>query len=708
MAIFFGFLTATLAAGLAATWIFLIVDSLLPETDITVRLAGGICGFYWILSWGFQVLALTGGFRLGVILVLVSLLAVMGAIQRQQVAERLGLARQELGGEISSLWDELKRSKWVAVSLGLVGLHVAVRMMRTLATPAFGWDDFTYHLFRAGSWVQNGGIALEPAPDAWTYYEFFPWGGDLLWAWAMVWGVGDTLVPIAAILLWCAVPALAYAVVRELERGRVTAAVVAMAIGVIPSQAGQISTAYVDNAVLAMVLGASLFLLVYLRSEADGRSATAALFVGACLGLGLLVKTSFLPLALPAFLIVLWSCTKTRRPRDLVAFGLGSLVAAPNLIFNWCYRGSPFYPFEIVSFLPHNEQHSWILSKYGEGATAPELARAAKALAINLFPLDPFLNVGILGVVLIGLGIVGSVQLTKTSRGRWFLFWVASGAVLTIVSFFSPRNSSMVVWWTLMMGRFLVPSLAGLMIASCLVPFLWLRIVLIPVMVIEYFVYARRGWPTGQLVATIQVAALVGLIVLLAFVLQRWIRKPIPLWLSVSAATSLVLLGVVGIREGYRYEAYRLFAERELLDFHGAPPASAWPIWERLNETGPHRVAATAGFDGLTGHNWFRGPLQGAWLQNEVVYLPINTDGDLVSYRDPRELLQVADHMAWLLRIQEQKVDRIVALGPANIEHRWILDLTDIFAIEISMGNDHFLLAKVNQEALSRLLSTAP
>ena len=64
-----------------------------------------------------------------------------------------------------------------------------------------------------------------------------------------------------------------------------------------------------------------------------------------------------------------------------------------------------------------------------------------------------------------------------------------------------------------------------------------------------------------------------------------------------------------------------------------------------------------------------------------------------------------ADRGAWLARIQGRQIDRVVALGPANIEHRWLLDLPEIFEMEISMGNDHFLLARVDKDALAEHLS---
>ena len=77
-----------------------------------------------------------------------------------------------------------------------------------------------------------------------------------------------------------------------------------------------------------------------------------------------------------------------------------------------------------------------------------------------------------------------------------------------------------------------------------------------------------------------------------------------------------------------------------------------------------------------------------------------------MSYRDRQALVEAADRHAWLARVQEQDIDRVAALGPANIEHRWMLDLPEIFDIEISMGNDNFLLARVDHNALASHLAS--
>lgn len=701
--ILLGFLAAILAAGCCWVVACLIADRLLRGTGVTVRLVGGLCVAYWLAAWVFEILALAGGFRLGVIMPLVVVVPLAGLlVRRDSVARTMGSLGADLRVEVQALFDDLRQHRWALAGLGLIGIHVLLRMVRTLATPSFGWDDFTYHLFRAGRWVQNGGIVLEPAPDAWTYYEFFPWGGDLLWAWALVWQVGDALVPVGAIGLWSLVLMAAYAVARELGQERTTSLIVATAIAVLPSQISQMSTAYVDNGVLAMVLVCSLFLLVYLKQE---KTASAALLMGAAAGLGLLVKMSFLPLLAPAGVIVAWFALRRRRFVDLAAFAIGLSVAIPNLVFNWVQRGSPFYPFEVVGFLPFNEQHSWILNKYGEGATVPELIRAAKALVINESPIDPFLNVGFLGVVLLILGVIGSFKLTGTSRGRWFLFWAYSGGVITVLMFFSPKNSSMFALWTLVMGRLLVPSLAGLLVSSGLVGGRVVRAVILPLMLVEYLGYGRRKWPIEMTVAAIQILAIILAVGGVWFLWRRSRWRERPVWPVLAVASTIALLAITGVRERWRWDAYRLYSERALFDFHGVPPTMMWPIWERIDQAPPGLVVVTAGFDGQTGHNWFRWPFVGSMLQHEVVYVPVTAGGELVSYRDRETLIAASDHLAWMTRLADSHVDWVAALGPFNLEHQWVLDFPEIFPVEITMGNNNFLLARVDHAALAAYLS---
>jgi len=93
-------------------------------------------------------------------------------------------------------------------------------------------------------------------------------------------------------------------------------------------------------------------------------------------------------------------------------------------------------------------------------------------------------------------------------------------------------------------------------------------------------------------------------------------------------------------------------------------------------------------------------------MQNDVVYVPVTTDGTLVSYRDQDALDLVADRRAWLLRIADQEIDWVAAIGPPTVEHQWLADLPGVFPLEINMGQGRFLLTRVNHEALGRYLAS--
>ena len=154
-----------------------------------------------------------------------------------------------------------------------------------------------------------------------------------------------------------------------------------------------------------------------------------------------------------------------------------------------------------------------------------------------------------------------------------------------------------------------------------------------------------------------------------------------------------------------RYDCYRLFASWELDDFHHNNYIRGWPLWKELDEKGAGTVAATAGFGGGIGHNWFRSPLLGSRLQREVLYLPITTDGGLVSYEDPENVAAVADRLAWLQRLLDSEVEYVAALGPKNIEHAWVQEHSGLFAIELESKGGSWILARVDRSAIEAHLN---
>ncbi len=226
-----------------------------------------------------------------------------------------------------------------------------------------------------------------------------------------------------------------------------------------------------------------------------------------------------------------------------------------------------------------------------------------------------------------------------------------------------------------------------------------------PVLLVETWIYGHRQWPAEMTAAFLQVLAVIFAIAGLWFLLRRSRWRTRAVGPVVIASLTVALLAIIGVREHFRWAAYRLHGERQLFDFHGVPPVQAWPLWREVDGAEPSRIAVTAGYDPRIPHNWFRWPFLGTRLQNDVVYLPVTADGEIVSYFDREALVEAADRKAWLQRVADQEVDWIAALGPATIEHRWILELPRIFPLEISMGDNHFLLARVDRAALERYLN---
>ena len=676
-----------------------VVSRVLRESALPVRVAAVICLLYGVFAAGFQLLALARVFSLAAVVPTFVLLP-MALVwwRRSDVASELSLLRAEVRLEIVRLASALKQRPAVLAGVAVIAAHVTFRVARALVMPRLGWDDFTYHVFRAGLWVQNGSVALAPAPDAWSYYEFFPWGGDLVWAWALIWRAGDAVVAAASVVSWMICLPLAYGLARRYEQPPLPSFLAALALVILPSQITQIATAYVDNLQLMLVLACSALFLEALdvgrtsSTTSPRAQTTVAALLGVGCGSGVLVKLSFVPLAGMIALAVAWKSVRQRRLRNLLAFAAGTTIAVPNLAFNWFQRGSPFYPFRVLDSLPFNQQLAQLLSEPQASLNSAERGLGALlALVRNVRPEDPFLNVGFAGMILLLLGLAGIGSIWFKPHARMYLICVGISAIVAVGQLLSPSNAALVTLWGRGLGRLVVPTLAPILLlaASSAVP---IQVMLLPVLLTEYFVYAPWQWPWQVLLGTIvALAALLTACLAAAVVARSRLRMKWPA-IAIAVVVSLVVIEVVHDR--VRYPAYGAFAAARLDDFHRAPPVGAWPIWLRLDQAGPARVAVAAGWDGI-GHNWFRYGLLGSRLQHDVRYIPITADGPIVNYADRDSVNARADRQAWLTRLRDQQIEWVALLGPRTLEHQWVDELPDIFSIELALNDRAVILARV-------------
>ena len=688
-----------------------VVSRTLRDAPPSVRLAATVCLLYGVGAWAFQILGLAGAFSLTVVVpTFVVLPPVVVWWQRKAIASAVSVGRADCRDEFTAIAQAMRRHPVVLTGVGIIGAHVLLRLARALVMPRLGWDDFTYHLFRAGRWAQNSGITLEPAPDAWSYYEFFPWGGDLVWAWSLIWRAGESLVAIAAVVSWAICLPLAYGLARRFEQRPLPSLLAATAVLLLPSQITQIATAYVDNLQLMLVLACALLLVEALqagrpspRRMTSREHVVIAVLLGLGCGLGTLVKLSFLPFAAMVAFAITWDSIRSGRARRVLAFVAGATIVVPNLAFNWVHRGSPFYPFRVLDSLPYNQQLAELLSRQQGLNTTDRLLSALVALVTNVRPPDPFLNIGFAGMFLLLLGMGGAGYVWFKPRARLYLICVGVSAVVTVGQLLSPSNAALVTLWGRGLGRFIVPTVAPILLLAGTfgAP---LHVVLLPVLTAEYFLYAPWEWPAQVLQAAgAAFTALVALGVAAVAVARHPSRSR---WAFLAVAVVGSVSVIDAVHERMQYGGYRAFASGELDDFHRAAPVGTWPIWLRLEAIAPTRVAMAAGWDGI-GHNWFRYGLLGERLQHDVRYIPVSADGAIVDYSDHARLLAQADRQAWLTRLAEQRIEWVVLLGPRTLEHAWLDELPDVFSIELTLENRAGILARVNGASLSRHVRSA-
>ena len=416
-----------------------------------------------------------------------------------------------------------------------------------------------------------------------------------------------------------------YALARQLGQQPLVSLLVASALALMPAQITQIHTAYVDNAALFLVLAATLFLVVRHRIGAQSAAlagsrsddVTSSLLLGMSCGLGVLVKTSFLPMAATAALLTLGFAAANRRLAPLVAFGAGASVAVPNLVFNWVQRGSPFYPFRIAGFLSFNHQLSETLAKFGPADPWRQGLRALGTLFVEPPGSGSFLNLGWSAAILLGVGLVGARRISRMPGGAVYLCWCTAGVAITAWQLFSPGNGSMLTLWAGTLGRLVVPSLAAWMVLAALVDEKPVRALLVATVVAEYFLRAPWKWPHEVWVPTLILAGwLISCAFALAFAIRGSDGRLRFAWLAASLVFTVAL--ATRLHSAHRYDVYRLFADGRLDGFDRAAPVDAWPAWRRLDTDSPVTIATAAGWDDLAGHNWFRYPLLGSRLQNRV------------------------------------------------------------------------------------------
>ncbi|MEM7051452.1 MAG: glycosyltransferase family 39 protein [Acidobacteriota bacterium] len=553
----------------------------------------------------------------------------------------------------------------------------SLRLLRSLAAPPLAWDALTYHLYKAGRFVQTGGWAREPAPDTGGAYEYLSPLVESLYAWSLLPTHRDGLVPLVGFAFWGLGQVALYGTARELGAGRRGSLLASAAVAASPAALTYLGSAYVDLAGLAFFALGALFFCRWRRTR---RSLDGVLTVAA-LGLGAGAKLTLVPAVAVLAVSFLFTARSLTGRGKLLALGAVG-VAVPPYLRSWLETGSPIFPVGLEIF-------GWS----GHPLAAPEalagvvdtLAGPFATAALLLFaPLGGAFNGP--GPALVILPLLAIVAFAGSGR-RLERGVFALVAVVSLALFLSP---AMVLIRTTTMaattGRYFLPGLAALAILAAGFRGPWARALAWLAVIGGAWLARPRAWSASEAVPLAVVLALA----VVAIAVVAGVRRGLALgWLgtrvAIVSAALLIGLGTAAleqVRQGHRYEIYRAAAERpplfHLHRLHGAY-AGAWPLWQALDGPRPLRLAVTAGWDRL-GHNWYRYPLLGSRLQNQVFYVPITAAGEVVDYRDETAIAERADRQAWLRRLRAERIDAVVSLAPRwTVEDQWLRAAPQLF-----------------------------
>ncbi len=562
---------------------------------------------------------------------------------------------------------------------------VAVRETAAIVSPPLAWDSLLYHFVKPATWVASGRDFVDRAPDLWGYQEFFPRGGWIAWAWAMLATGDDRLVSVATVLPWGLMLLGSHGLARAVGARPLPAALASLSTAVLPATLTQIGTGYVDaHAVAIVLLGAAAFAEMA-RRPSGGRlflCATALGLVAAAKGWGWLVVVVW-GSALLLLAAAPWRARPARRVLPIVlAAASFAALALPGPLRALRETGEFFYPFDLrfkdVILARGNEELRLLYS--GALFNLPTgLGGVPAAVDYLFFPsAASFGRYGGFGpgAVLALFLFVASLadRRAQWSAKPWVLLVLAVAACLPILEMSTEAYRLHRVVWISSIGRLglACPAVFAALAARTDGPLpraVWLTSALASLL---------AAWPSGLAPPIPRAAAaLAGPAVLcLAAALLAHFTIGQRASARVGLVALLVLLGcpLAKVRDGFREAIWAAtLGRRPPFLFEPLTPrcASAAPIWRALDDGQAHLVALAVGWNGF-GDNSFRYPLLGSRLQNRIVYLPVTADGSVIDYRLRGEVTARADERTWLRRVRDSGVDVVVALGPAPPEAAWL------------------------------------
>ncbi|MCP4201030.1 MAG: hypothetical protein GY769_03760 [bacterium] len=662
---------ALAALGLAAA-LWLQATRSLRRGGALERTLDGALVICWLSVVFFFLLAGLGAFR---VWIAAGGMLITG-LTAAALAPKSRTPRQVLNG-VSLRGPEL-RDPWLWAALPVAGIALA-RLIKGMAAPPMAWDAMTMHLPKAAFWIQSGSLALPDFPDAWTYYRWFPAGGEILFAWVMLPFRGDLLLGVFGFAVWLAVGIAGARLARLLGAPNRTAWLGGAALAALPTVLVFMTANYVDNLVVLFILLAITHALMFLRDPAPANGVLGL----AALGLAIATKTSSVLLAAPVMLAI--AATAWRHRGRLArtvypSFGAALLLPCVGYVWTWIRTGSPFYPIKAPLLrLPFHQELAELFS--GQVFSPAVLTGAGWPGFLRLFwsgaPGEGHMNFGVGGAILGAAALLGvGLSLNRSDRRLPVLLCLA-GAVITIPFVLSAGNLALRTVWIGVLGRHILPAFAPIALCATLLPGWSARLALSASLLAATFHFFPIGWSEAMVEPSLQIAGVVVVCALATFALQTFAARTLRARTRVGL---LVLTGVLSlsawdtIRGRARYPIYRETAPGlGAFDAHPIHPtfATAASLWQMLDTPEEKRIGVTVGRDQV-GHNQFFYPLLGSRLQNRLMHLPTSTVPNELEL-SARERYARAEPEAWLAHLEASSVSLVVGLWQPTPESDWLL-----------------------------------
>lgn len=229
--------------------------------------------------------------------------------------------------------------RWVYRGLGVGVLFLLIRVA---ILPPLGWDGQTYHMVKAGMWVQNQGELPLKAPGGWSFHRNRLAGGEVLQAWAMLLLHRDTLSGIFEFWIWISLGISFFALGKEVGLKNHLALLASCYLLSIPIILLAVGSGYIELFLNLSLSLSFLFLVRFLKTKEASFLLLSFMSFGVALGMQLTPWPLFV-FFLGFLFVALWHFHSRRLWKTFIGgIVLVFLVVFPWNLKLWMETGYPF------------------------------------------------------------------------------------------------------------------------------------------------------------------------------------------------------------------------------------------------------------------------------------------------------------------------------------------------------------------------------